>query len=126
MVQHPLMPNFTGKVITSSCASILDLSHSIFSSQKVNRLAFSTNTWILDTRASDHFVHSVYVQLPNGETALVSHIGTVIISEHLILENVMVFPSFHFNLISVSQLVKSLTCCFIFLSDMCFIQDLLH
>lgn len=138
MVQHPLMPNFIGKVIISSCASTLDLSHSIFSSQKVNRLAFSANTWILDTGASDHFVHSVtilstitstieaYVQLPNGETALVSHIGTVIISEHLILENVLVVPTFHFNLISISQLVKSLTCCFIFLGDMCFIQDLLH
>ena len=32
MVQHLLMPNFTGKVIISSCASTLDLSHSIFSS----------------------------------------------------------------------------------------------
>ena len=92
----------------------------------------------MDTGASDHFVHFItilstitstieaYVQLPNGETTLVSHIGTVIISKHLILENVLVFPSFHFNLISISQLVKSLTCCFIFLGDICFIQDLLH
>nr|XP_023886241.1 uncharacterized protein LOC111998374 [Quercus suber] len=138
MVQHPLMPNFTGKVITSSCTSTLDFSHSVFSSQRVNRLALSSKTWILDTGASDHFVHSItmlssitstieaYVQLPNGETALVSHIGTVNITEHLILENVLVVPSFNFNLISISQLVKSLTCCFIFLGNMCFIQDLLH
>ena len=33
-------------------------------------------------------------------------------------------PAFTFNLISVSQLTKILSCCFVFLSNLCFIQDL--
>lgn len=55
----------------------------------------------MDTRATDQIVHSItllttiastkhrVVELPNGETAMVTHIGSVQISAHLILENVL-------------------------------------
>ena len=67
---------------------------------------------------------NTYVYLPNGERALVTHIGTVHLTEKLIIHNVLCVPYFSFNLISVSQLNKSLTCCLIFLGSFCFIQDL--
>ena len=70
-------------------------------------------------------VHT-FVYLPNGEQALVTHVGTVTvhISSSLILTDVLCVPSFTFNLIYVSKLTKSLNCCLIFLGDCYFIQDL--
>ena len=76
--------------------------------------SFTSITATLNTR----------VNLPNGETALVTHIGTVQISEKFILHNVLCVPSFNFSLISVSQLAKSILCCLIFFGNFCFIQDL--
>ena len=58
-----------------------NLSHAIFAAQVVDRHAYKSNTWIIDTRATDHMVHSVAqlttitsivctcVYLPNGEQA---------------------------------------------------------
>ena len=45
---------------------------------------------------------NTFVNLPNGESALVTHIGTIKVSENLILSNVLCVPSFNFNLISIS------------------------
>jgi hypothetical protein len=110
--------------------------HSIFSNQTVNKTRFSHNTWILDTSATDHMVHSLckftsitssistYIHLPNGEKALATHIGTVQISKSLLLTDVLCIPSFSFNLISISKLTNSPSCCVFFLSHLCFIQDL--
>ena len=108
-----------------------NLEHSIFSTKTINREAFSAFDWVIDTEAIDHRIHSVscftsitvtlntHVNLPNGETDLVTHIGTVQISEKLILYNVLFVPSFSFNLISVSQLAKSILCCLM----KCFISN---
>uniref|UniRef100_A0A2N9HI29 Retrotransposon Copia-like N-terminal domain-containing protein n=1 Tax=Fagus sylvatica TaxID=28930 RepID=A0A2N9HI29_FAGSY len=53
------------------------------------RTQFSHSSWILDTGATDHMVHSLskfsfvistintYIHLPNGEKALATHIGTI-------------------------------------------------
>uniref|UniRef100_A0A2N9GXX7 Retrotransposon Copia-like N-terminal domain-containing protein n=1 Tax=Fagus sylvatica TaxID=28930 RepID=A0A2N9GXX7_FAGSY len=110
--------------------------HTVFSTKIVNRNAYSNGTWVIDTGATDHMVYSTKlftkitstihttVELPNGESALVTHIGTVKISESLILADVLCVPSFSFNLISVSKLTSSLNCCIFFLSNLCFIQDL--
>jgi hypothetical protein len=64
------------------------------------------------------------VKLPNGDFAEVTHIGTIQISEHLTLTNVLCVPSFSFNLISASKLIKNINCCLIFLDGFCFIQNL--
>ena len=45
---------------------------------------------------------NTFLNLPNGETALVTHIGTIRLLEKLVLSNVLCVPSFSFNLISVS------------------------
>ena len=101
----------------------------------VNRSAFANIDWIIDTGATDHMVHSIsvfssiacvsntYVYLPNGERALVTHVGIVHLTKKLIVTDVLCVPSFTFNLISFSHLNKSLTCCLIFLGSFCFIQD---
>ena len=67
---------------------------------------------------------NTHVNLPNGEVALVTHIGTVRISDSLLLHNVLCVP-FLFH-ISVSQLAKSTLRCLIFFGNLCFIQDLAH
>ena len=90
------------------------LRHSIFSAKVVDREVFHATDWVIDTRATNHMVHSItcfttitatlntFVNLPNGEVALVTHVGIVKISEHLTFHNVLCVPSFSFNLISIS------------------------
>ena len=85
----------------------------------VNKRAYDSNTWVIDIGAIDHIVCYVHllttitaitqliVQLPNGETAFVTHIGTVTLSSSLTLQNVLYVPSFTFNLLSVSTFTKS-------------------
>ena len=116
-------------MLDSTC---LDLRHSIFSTQITNRTAFNGDTLVIDTGATNHIVHSIHllidftdvicmVELLNGETALVTHIGSICHSETLILTNVLCVPSFSFNLLSVSQLTKKMHCCLIFVSTFYFI-----
>jgi len=119
----------------------LNFQYSVFSSH-FSHHPFSHSSkrppWIVDTGATDHMVCSISffttitatisttVHLPNGAVALVTHIGTIKLSETLILTGVLYVPSFTFNLISASKLVKHLCCCLIFLSNYCFIQNLNH
>ena len=93
-----------------------NLKHSIIYAKLVNRTAFGVDSWVMDTRAGDHIVCSVslfqsyttvshyVVELPNGESAHVTHIGIVKFSNSLILEHVLCVHFFSFNLLSVSQL----------------------
>jgi hypothetical protein len=67
---------------------------------------------------------SFHVKLPNGQFSNVTHIGTVRISEHLTLIDVLCVPSFLFNLLSASKIIKCLHYCVVFLANFCFIQNL--
>ena len=110
----------------------LDLHNSVFAVNHVNKTTYGNDVWILDTGATDHIVHSLslfthitssistFVQLPNGEKVTVTHIGTIQVTSTLKLENVLCVPSFTFNLISISQLTKTLSCCLVILSNLCF------
>jgi len=114
----------------SACFS---LKNSIFTKNPSNKIAYNEETWVLDTGATNHIIHSIslftkitnsissFVHLPNGKTILPTHIGTIQVTTSLILENVICVPAFSFNLISVSKLTKSLSCCLVFLSNYCFI-----
>jgi hypothetical protein len=131
-IPHPSSSTTVGN------SGILNPKHSVFSAY-VN-IASHTNlknhTWIIDTGATDHMIScssmfttitaivSTHVKLPNGSIANVTHIGTVTISETLTLTGVLCVPSFTFNLISATKLIKSLNCCLIFLAGYCFIQSL--
>lgn len=64
------------------------------------------------------------VALPNGNVASVTHIGTVKITETLVLEDVLCVPSFSFNLILARKLTQTSKCCLIFSPQSCFEQDL--
>lgn len=103
--------------------------------QNCNRTAFGGDTWAIDTTTTNHVVYYVHfltdytamycvVKLPNGETTMVIHIGSICLLETLNLTNDLCVPFFSFNLMSVSQLTKRVSCCLIFLSTFCFIQDL--
>jgi len=93
--------------------------------------------WIIDTGATNHMICSTVfftqitaivsynVKLPNGQEIPVTHIGIVKLSNLITLENVLCIPSFTFNLLSAPTLTKSICCCFIFLSNVCFLQDLM-
>ena len=93
----------------------------------MNRTAFGNSTWVMDTGASDRIICSIsffqtyttvancVVELPNGESAHVTHVGTVKLSNFLTLEHVLYVPSFSFNLLSVSQLTHSLPLCLVYL-----------
>ena len=111
-------PSFSSKFSGNSYWIPPNFSHSIFSAQVVDRHAYKTDTWILDTGATNHMVHSVTqfieitsivqtcVFLPNGEQALVTHVDTMQVSSTLTLTGVLCVPSFCFNLISASKLTK--------------------
>ncbi|KAL4603176.1 hypothetical protein ACB092_10G106700 [Castanea dentata] len=123
-------------MVSSNAMTGINLSHSVFSAKVVKRRAFNSDTWVIDTGVTDHIVCSVsalssitavtnaIVELPNGETALVTHISTIILSSSLTLHNVLCVPSFTFNLLSVSTIIKTQPCCLVFLSTLCFVQDL--
>ena len=82
----------------------LDLHHSVFAVNLVNKVAYGNDVWVLDAGATDHIVHSLsffthitssistFVQLPNGEKVTVTHIGTIQVTSTLILEMYYVFP----------------------------------
>ena len=87
---------------------------------------------VIDTGAAYYIMHSIHlltdfttincmVEFPNGETTLVTHIGSICLSKTLILTIVLYVPSFSFNLLYVSQLTKKMHCCLIFLSTFRFI-----
>lgn len=110
------------------------LQYSIFFSQ-IDTSHLCSTDWILNSGATDHMVHSlhfftsitsivqIFVKLPNGDMAKVTHIGTVKLTSTLTLENVLYIPSFSFNLVSISKLTQSSSSSCIFLSHYCFIQD---
>ena len=119
----------------------LDSKHFVFASSlsltPQPSLINSTKTsWIIDTGATNHMICSKLffssitstvsksVRLPNGQYALVTHIGTIKISDSFILTDVLCIPSFSFNLIYVSKLIKNLQYYVIFLLKFCFVQHL--
>lgn len=67
---------------------VFNSKHSIFSAKVINRTAFESHVWIIDTGVVDHIVCSVsmltsitsishcVVKFPNGEFATVTHVGT--------------------------------------------------
>lgn len=123
--------------ITPLAGTFFNLEHSVFATKVIHRSAHSCNTWVLDTSATDHIICYVslltsitnltqrVLELPNGESAQVTHIGTIKLSATLVLDNVLCVPSFSFNLLSISKVTQKQPYFLVFLSQFCFIQDLL-
>ncbi|XP_019184395.1 PREDICTED: uncharacterized protein LOC109179345 [Ipomoea nil] len=101
----------------------------------LSSLNHSKIPWILDSGATHHIVCShhimtevkkaqgMYVELPNGSKTAITHIGTILVSDKLILQNVFCVPEFHYNLVSVSELIRNSKCQLLLYSDTCIIQD---
>ena len=84
MTTHALVSPMANVASSFNSANVamagMDFSHCGFATQVVNRRAFGSNTWVLDTGATNHFVCSIdlltsitatrqsLVQLPNGDS----------------------------------------------------------
>ncbi|KAH0776707.1 hypothetical protein KY290_008118 [Solanum tuberosum] len=95
--------------------------------------------WIIDSGATNHMTpnsdilthkHQLpsdkprIVQLPNGETTQITHIGSCNVTPQDMLRNVLLVPDFKFNLLSVSQIIKDLKCAVFFFPNFVALQDL--
>ena len=104
---------------------------SVFSGNSKNR------TWIIDTGASDHMTRDSsqlksvlpssqsVISTANGITSPITREGSVILSNTLTLDNVLVVPSLEYNLLSVSQITSTLACTVTFWPSFCVFQDIL-
>lgn len=90
--------------------------------------------WIIDTCATDHITLFLYLlqdihlcqaflQLPKRVTAEISHVGNMVINDTLSLTNVLCVPSFVYNLLSISKLLKDTSYEVSFLANKCYLQD---
>ncbi|XP_077251841.1 uncharacterized protein LOC143891076 [Tasmannia lanceolata] len=126
--QHQQLLNMLQAGTSSSIANLAG--NSLCSS-----LSLSYNSWIIDSGATDHIVcspsllssvspaTSASVKLPNGNLAPVLHVGTVILSNDLVLNQVLCVPSFSYNLLSVKKLTHDSNCFVTFFPDHCLFQD---
>ena len=104
---------------------------SVFCATSKNR------TWIIDTGASDHMtwdsnqLKSVLpsfqsvISTANGSTSPITGEGSVILSNTLTLDIVLVVSSLEYNLLSVSQITSTLACIVTFWPSFCVFQDIL-
>ncbi|KAL8120925.1 hypothetical protein AgCh_017922 [Apium graveolens] len=94
-----------------------------------------TNSWIIDSGASDHIYSSMnlfhtvkqidensFITIPDGTKIQVTHVGNIKLNNLIELTDVLYAPSFKFNLISVSKLVRNTTYIISFTSDSCMLQ----
>ncbi|KAK4382735.1 Retrovirus-related Pol polyprotein from transposon RE2 [Sesamum angolense] len=93
-------------------------------------------SWIVDTGATNHMCASACiltnvsplpnptsVHLPDGNTQSVTHTGSALLHSSLALTDVLLVPSFKFNLLSVSKLCSSSSINVLFCSSHCLFQD---
>ncbi|CAN1752640.1 Retrovirus-related Pol polyprotein from transposon RE1 [Linum perenne] len=95
-----------------------------------------STVWVVDSGATDHITYSVqcldqyqavsnsFVSLPNGEMVPITHIGSVVFNKDMVLRNVLVIPSFQFNLLSASKLTSQHSCRAVFSDYDCLFQDI--
>lgn len=97
----------------------------------------NSSTWIIDSGASEHMCFDstffkllssltppLTINLPNCQTILVTHIGTVSLFPDLVLENVLYVPSFKYNLMSVHKFCSQFSYT-LFTLNHCVLQGLL-
>ena len=104
---------------------------SVFSTTSKNR------TWIIDTGASDHITRDSsqlkfvlpssqsVISTANGSTSPITGEGSVILSNTLTLDTVLVVPSLEYNLLSISQITSTLACTVTFWPSFCVFQNIL-
>lgn len=63
------------------------------------------------------------INLPNGSSVLVKHVGKYNLTSDIVLNNVWHVPDFKFNLLSMSKLSTENDCIVKFLKHSCVIQE---
>jgi hypothetical protein len=66
-------------------------------------------------------IEPINLKLPNGTLVSTSLAGTILFDKNLYITNVLYFPDFSFNLISIPKLTKSLNCFVVFDGTKCLI-----
>jgi hypothetical protein len=119
------LPSHSLNHITTNSGIICTIPHSSDSTR-----------FILDTGATDHVCHSIQyfqclkeitpmnLKLPNGSIVSTCFAGTIVFDQNFFLTDVLYFPNFSFNLISVPKLTNNLHCTLLFDDHNCVIQDL--
>ena len=92
--------------------------------------------WIVDSGATDHITWSYNLlidavkstrepklNLPTGDTSVISHSGKVKLENNLMLKNVLYVPTFKHNLLSVQKLIKDTGCKINFYETYCMIVN---
>lgn len=85
------------------------------------------DTWIMDSGATDHMTATLCllsnvkemsshqtIKLPTGDTSMISHIGDVLLSNGLKLNEVLYVPKFNHNLLSIHKLAHDNKCQVVF------------
>ncbi|KAK6118882.1 hypothetical protein DH2020_047376 [Rehmannia glutinosa] len=98
--------------------------------------ALDKDKWIVDTGASRHICsfpelvnkttmldHPVTVHLPDGTSVAVAQSGSIKLSNEFVLTDVLIVPSFKYNLLSVSQLLEGNKLECVFSQGKCWLQD---
>ncbi|KAL8161067.1 hypothetical protein V2J09_012556 [Rumex salicifolius] len=106
----------------------------------LNHVYFESNKheWILDTGATDHMSphldcmidvrlldDPILVKLPDDSSRQVDRVGNVVLSSELMITDVLFVPTFQFNLLSVSKIIKHHSLVAYFGASGCHLQDLL-
>ena len=88
--------------LVSNCSPHEELSGKAFSLVSNGKRSI----WILDSGCTDHMIcdQSLFTFSKAVNNRTVTHIGKVVLSPDLILDNVLCVPYFQLNLISISKL----------------------
>ena len=107
--------------------------HFVSSAGIDHSLPLNESAWVIDTGASchvcfdltrftdTHLISNTVVTLPDGNRIEVTISGSVILSTHLILHNLLFLPHFKFNLLSISALTANTSFSVLFSSHSCYI-----
>lgn len=101
-----------------------------------NKVSEIQKKWIIDSGASDRMTPHIHnlsryqqvdpstnINLPIGDNASITHIGTAVLNTGLVLHQVLCVPQFKCNLLSVHKLVKDSNCQLQFYPTHCVILD---
>ena len=100
-------------------------------------LLLKNSTWIIDIGASSHMIsdsnkltchkplsHSA-IRTANGSISPVTGEGSIILTDTITLDTLLIVPSLAYNLLSVSQITVTLKCTVTFWPQFCVFQNIL-